>query len=131
MAALGDRDTLVPTRRAEFVRISGELCDWLHQKNIRYIEPHANFVMIDTGRDVRSFGQEMLRRGVAVGRPFPPLNQMLRVMAAEWASSGVTVNAVGPGYIETNLTAAYLEAHIIERPKFFDFVTLNDRPSAG
>jgi len=37
------------------------------------------------------------------------MNQMLRVMAAEWASSGVTVNAVGPGYIETNLTAAYLE----------------------
>jgi len=29
-AALADRDTLVPTRRAEFVRISGELCDWLH-----------------------------------------------------------------------------------------------------
>jgi len=79
MAALEDRDTLVPTRRAEFVRIRGELCDWLHQKNIRYIEPHANFVMIDIGRDVRPFGQEMLRRGVAVGRPFPPLNQMLRV----------------------------------------------------
>jgi len=79
MAALGDRDSVVPTRRAEFVRIRGELCDWLHQKNIRYIEPHANFVMIDIGRDVRSFGQEMLRRGVAVGRPFPPLNQMLRV----------------------------------------------------
>jgi gluconate 5-dehydrogenase len=37
------------------------------------------------------------------------LNQMARVMAAEWASSGVTVNALAPGYIETNLTAAYLE----------------------
>ena len=35
--------------------------------------------MIDIGRDVRQFGQEMLHRGVAVGRPFPPLNQMLRV----------------------------------------------------
>jgi len=79
MAALGERDTLIPARRAEFVRISGELCHWLHKKNIRYIEPHANFVMIDIGRDVRPFGQEMLRRGVAVGRPFPPLTQMLRV----------------------------------------------------
>lgn len=37
------------------------------------------------------------------------LNQMGRVMAAEWASSGVTVNMLAPGYIETNLTAAYLE----------------------
>lgn len=37
------------------------------------------------------------------------LNQMLRVMAAEWAASGVTVNAVAPGYVETELTRAYLE----------------------
>ena len=60
-------------------RIREELCAWLRQKNLRYIEPHANFVMIDIGRDVRRFGAAMFQRGVAVGRPFPPLNQMLRV----------------------------------------------------
>lgn len=37
------------------------------------------------------------------------LNQMMRVMAAEWAAYGVTVNAVGPGYVETPLTKRYLE----------------------
>jgi gluconate 5-dehydrogenase len=37
------------------------------------------------------------------------LNQMMRVMAHEWASSGVTVNALAPGYIETSLTADYLK----------------------
>ncbi len=37
------------------------------------------------------------------------LNQMMRVMAHEWAGAGVTVNAVAPGYVETHLTAAYLE----------------------
>jgi gluconate 5-dehydrogenase len=37
------------------------------------------------------------------------MNQMLRVMAREWASQGVTVNAVAPGYIETDLTKDYLD----------------------
>jgi len=37
------------------------------------------------------------------------MNQMLRVMAREWARHGVTVNAVAPGYIETDLTRAYLD----------------------
>jgi NAD(P)-dependent dehydrogenase (short-subunit alcohol dehydrogenase family) len=36
------------------------------------------------------------------------LNQMMRVMANEWAAQGVTVNAIAPGYIETPLTAAHL-----------------------
>jgi gluconate 5-dehydrogenase len=37
------------------------------------------------------------------------MNQMLRVMAREWARLGVTVNAVAPGYIETDLTKDYLD----------------------
>lgn len=36
------------------------------------------------------------------------LNQMMRVMAAEWAADGVTVNAIAPGYTETPLTSEYL-----------------------
>ncbi|MEU0840612.1 SDR family oxidoreductase [Streptomyces sp. NPDC005962] len=36
------------------------------------------------------------------------VNQLMRVMAREWASSGVTVNAVAPGYTETDLTREYL-----------------------
>jgi len=36
------------------------------------------------------------------------VNQLIRVMAREWAVSGVTANALAPGYIETPLTAAHL-----------------------
>lgn len=79
MAALAEQDTLVPKRRAELGKIRGEFCDWLREKNIRYIEPHANFVMVDIKRDVKMFGKQMLQAGVAVGRPFPPLTGMLRV----------------------------------------------------
>jgi gluconate 5-dehydrogenase len=37
------------------------------------------------------------------------VNQLARVMAREWAASGVTVNAVAPGYTETALTREHLE----------------------
>ncbi|MGP3769669.1 SDR family NAD(P)-dependent oxidoreductase [Streptomyces sp. SDT5-1] len=36
------------------------------------------------------------------------INQLMRVMAREWAPHGVTVNAVAPGYTETDLTRDYL-----------------------
>jgi NAD(P)-dependent dehydrogenase (short-subunit alcohol dehydrogenase family) len=36
------------------------------------------------------------------------LNQLMRVMAREWAALNVHVNAVAPGYVETDLTRGYL-----------------------
>jgi len=40
---------------------------------------HTNFVMTDIHRDVLAFQAECRNRGVAVGRPFPPLNTHLRI----------------------------------------------------
>jgi gluconate 5-dehydrogenase len=37
------------------------------------------------------------------------INQLMRVMASEWAAEGITVNAVAPGYVETPLTEEYLD----------------------
>jgi histidinol-phosphate aminotransferase len=78
LAALEDR-RLVPDRQARFQRLRADLCKWLDQQGYRYIEPHANFVMIDVRRPVRGLIGAMVGRGVAPGRPFPPLDNMLRV----------------------------------------------------
>lgn len=37
------------------------------------------------------------------------MNQLVKVMAIEWASVGISVNAVAPGYGQTPLTEKYLE----------------------
>jgi histidinol-phosphate/aromatic aminotransferase/cobyric acid decarboxylase-like protein len=49
------------------------------ERKLGYIESQANFLMIDIGRPAREFGARMARLGVAPGRPFPPLDNMLRV----------------------------------------------------
>jgi len=48
-------------------------------KKIGFIPPQANFVMIETGGDVREMQSLMLAKGVAIGTPFPPLDRMIRV----------------------------------------------------
>ncbi|MFZ0090919.1 MAG: SDR family NAD(P)-dependent oxidoreductase [Solirubrobacteraceae bacterium] len=39
------------------------------------------------------------------------INQLMRVIAHEYAEHGVTANAVAPGYMDTALTREYLEAN--------------------
>jgi histidinol-phosphate/aromatic aminotransferase/cobyric acid decarboxylase-like protein len=78
LAAIAD-SSVVPTRKASLSKTRADLCAWLKKNGYTYIEPQANFLMIDVGRDTRQFGREMAENGVAVGRPFPPLDHMLRV----------------------------------------------------
>ncbi len=40
---------------------------------------HANFVLVDIGRDTREFQRACRERGVMVGRPFPPLDRWTRI----------------------------------------------------
>jgi len=79
LAALADRARFLPGRRARLLRARAELCGWLKEKGLDYLESHANFVMIDVRRDARPLIFALPRRGVAVGRPFPPYNNYLRV----------------------------------------------------
>ena len=78
-AAVREAGTLIPQRREALIRTRESLCTWLRERNLRYIESQANFMMIDIGRPVAEFGPRMASLGVAVGRPFPPLDNLLRV----------------------------------------------------
>lgn len=79
MAALAEAGTIVPERRAALGRTRKALFAWLKERNLRYIDSQANFLMIDVGRPAAELGGRMARLGVAPGRPFPPLDNMLRV----------------------------------------------------
>jgi histidinol-phosphate aminotransferase len=78
-AAVTRRDAILKERRAANSHTRAALCAWLKERNVGFIEPHGNFVMIDIGRPARAFSAAMQREGVAPGRPFPPLDNMLRV----------------------------------------------------
>jgi histidinol-phosphate aminotransferase len=79
VAALKDKENVLRERRASLSKTRSGLCAWLKERGVKYIEPHANFMMIDCGRSAREFIAAMPRQGVAVGRAFPPLDNMLRV----------------------------------------------------
>ena len=50
------------------------------------------------------------------------INQLMRVMAHEHAADGVTVNAVAPGYMDTELTRQYLADHPGRREQLVDLI---------
>ena len=79
VAALGDKDNIIRERRAALAKTRRELYGWLGERGVKYIEPQANFIMIDCGRNAREFIAAMPKLGVAPGRPFPPLDNLLRV----------------------------------------------------
>lgn len=79
MAAIDLGSKLIDERRERLTRTRTELCAWLKQKKLNYIDSQANFVMFDTKRDIRELGPAMLAKGVAVGRHFPPYDKMMRI----------------------------------------------------
>jgi histidinol-phosphate aminotransferase len=79
LGGLAAADRIIPERRARYNGIRRDVCKWLDTKGVKYIEPHANFMMIDMGRDVRQLLPKMVARGVAPGRPFPPMTNFMRV----------------------------------------------------
>jgi gluconate 5-dehydrogenase len=50
------------------------------------------------------------------------INQLMRVIAHEYAEHGVTSNAVAPGYMDTTLTRAYLTANPDKRAALVELI---------
>lgn len=94
LAALDLGDKMIVERRQKIARTREETCAWLKQKKLNYIEPQANFMMIDSGRDIKQMGPALLAKGVAIGRPFPPYNNMMRVSIGTSAEMAKFRNAL-------------------------------------
>jgi gluconate 5-dehydrogenase len=50
------------------------------------------------------------------------INQLMRVIAHEYAIHGVTANAIAPGYMDTELTRAYLSANPEKRDALIELI---------
>ena len=50
------------------------------------------------------------------------INQLMRVIAHEYAEHGVTANAVAPGYMDTTLTRSYLAANPDKREALIELI---------
>jgi histidinol-phosphate aminotransferase len=86
---------MIEERREKIAKTRGETCAWLKSKKLNYIDPQANFMMVDTGRDIKQMGPAMLAKGVAIGRPFPPYNNMMRVTIGTDADMAKFRSALG------------------------------------
>lgn len=79
LGGLAAADRIIPERRTRYNGIRRGVCEWLASKDVKYIDPHANFMMIDMGRDARPLLPQMIARSVAPGRHFPPMTNFMRV----------------------------------------------------
>lgn len=79
LAAFEMGPQFIETRRQRNAHTRAETTAWLKSKNVKFIEPHSNFMMVDVRRPVGEVQPLMLAKGVAVGRTFPSVPTMMRV----------------------------------------------------
>jgi len=82
LAALDLGPKLIEERRARIALTRSDLTQWCRRRGIKYIEPHGNFMMIDTGRDASKVSAALVAKGVVPGRPFPSCDTMIRITIA-------------------------------------------------
>ena len=51
----------------------------LEHLKLDYVTSHTNFIFFHSKRDIRDLGTNMLKKGVRIGRPFPPFYDWCRI----------------------------------------------------
>ena len=92
LASVKDAEQVTRGRKLN-AEVKKSVCAELDTLGYRYIPSHANFMMIDLRREVRPVIGALRTRGVAVGRPFPPLPNFLRVTIGTAAEMKVFLTA--------------------------------------
>jgi histidinol-phosphate/aromatic aminotransferase/cobyric acid decarboxylase-like protein len=78
VAALADREGEARIRR-DTLRLRKQAVVELTRMGYECIPSETNFFMVNLGRPMQPMVEEFRKKGVLVGRPFPPLTQHLRV----------------------------------------------------
>ncbi len=58
------------------------LYDFFDKHGMRHIKSNSNFTFFETGMDVTEVFNRVLKHGVAIGRPFPPFLNWMRISTA-------------------------------------------------
>ncbi len=77
-AGLADTDAQARIRTLN-AQVRQRTTDALETRGFRVLPSQANFFMVEIKRDVTPVIQAFRAKGIAVGRPFPPMTQHLRV----------------------------------------------------
>jgi len=74
-----DYQQFVLRKNAESLQI---LYDFFDRHGMRHIKSNANFTFFETGMDSVEVNQRIRKHGIAIGRPFPPLLNWMRISTA-------------------------------------------------
>ncbi len=100
LAILAAKEALADTPFYQFSLQQNELAkahiySELEKMGIPYIPSHTNFVFFKSGMEVQELIGEMGRKGVQIGRPFPPLTQWARISTGTMEDMKAFTGALG------------------------------------
>ncbi len=74
-----DDDAAMRAAAARIISDRNEFVKQAAQRKLKVIPSQANFIMVETGRPVRQVIEHFRKQNVAIGRPFPPMEQYARI----------------------------------------------------